>query len=271
MKKYNQSIYLLFIVSVLLTPFVMSAKIKQNINNNISVDCVIFGFDGEHLNVLLVDRTLIDKNTGKKLFSDYTLTGNHIYEDEDINEAAYRVLNDLTGLNDIYLEQFGVFANPNRLTKPNDQKWLIANNKDPNNRIITIGFYSLIATNNITLEWKGRNVQWHPINKIKELAFDHNQILNDALKALQNKLQTEPIGFELLPNKFSLTQLQRVYEVILDTTFDKRNFRKKVSRMKYLIPLNEKQTGVAHKPARLYFFSREVYEKTKRNLFDFSI
>ncbi|MBN2164677.1 MAG: NUDIX hydrolase [Marinilabiliaceae bacterium] len=241
------------------------------INPHISVDCVIFGFDDDNLNILLVDRTLKEKKTDHIIFNDFTLTGNHIYEKEDLNDAAHRILYDLTGLKNIYLEQFSVFAHPERLSKPNDKLWLINQGKDPESRIISVGYFALIATNNVTLEWKGRNVDWFPINKIKELAFDHNQILNSALKALQTKLLNEPIGFELLPEKFTLSQLQKVYEVILGTSLDKRNFRKKVSRMKYLIPLNEKQKGVAHKPAQLFVFSREIYEKTKRNVFDFSI
>jgi len=241
------------------------------INPNISVDCVIFGFDGDKLNVLLVERTLNDPKTNTILFSDLTLAGNHVYENEDLEDAAQRVLFDLTGLTNIYLEQFGVFAHPDRLHQPNDQKWLIASGRNPYNRITTVGYLSLLATDKVTLEWKGRNVKWHPVNSIGKLAFDHNQIFNKALTSLRIKLRNEPIGFELLPEKFTLTQLQKVYEVILGTTLDKRNFRKKIARMKYLIPLDEKQKGVSHKPAQLYIFSREVYERTKREMFDFSI
>lgn len=241
------------------------------LNPNISVDCVIFGFDGEQLNVLLVDRVLNDPKTGNVLFSDFTLTGNHIYEHEDLEDAAQRILFDLTGLKNIYLDQFGAFSHPDRLKKTADQKWLMASGRNPYNRIATIAFFSLLSTKKVTLEWKGRNVNWHPVSSVGELAFDHNLVLNKALVALREKLRTEPIGFELLPEKFTLSQLQKVYEVILGTALDKRNFRKKIARMKYLIPLDEKQKGVAHKPAQLYIFSRDVYEKTKRELFDFSI
>lgn len=247
-------------------------NIRQPIPNpNLSVDCVIFGFDGEQLNVLLVDRTLTDAQTGQVLFSDLTLTGNHIYEDEDLDEAAQRILNDLTGLKNIYLEQFGVFANPNRLKKTADQQWLLANGRNPNNRIATVGYFSLLSTKKVTLEWKGRNVKWYPVSTVGELAFDHNQILNKALAALRFKLLNAPIGFELLTEKFTLSQLQKVYEIILGASMDKRNFRKKIARMKYLIPLDEKQKGVAHKPAQLYVFDRGIYEKSKTEMFDFSI
>jgi hypothetical protein len=239
-------------------------------NDYISVDCVIFGYDFEKLNILVVERTLTNDN-GQVEFSDMTLTGNHVYEDETIDDAANRVLFDLTGLTGIYLEQFKVFAHPNRIKKSNDRKWLLHNGRNPDKRIISIGYFALLSTQDVILQWKGRNVKWVPYHEIKELGFDHNEILDNAIVALRNKVKHEPIGFELLPDKFTLTQLQSVCEIILDTEFDKRNFRKKTSRMKYLIPLDEKQTGVAHKPARLYMFSREVYEKTRKELFDFWI
>jgi len=243
---------------------------STNLNNYISVDCVVFGFDSEKLNVLVVDRTLKD-NDGNEEFSDLTLTGNHIYEDETIVEAADRILYDLTGLRNIYLEQFKTFAAPDRLKRENDRKWLLHDKRDPDKRIVSIGFFALLATQKVTLEWKGRNVRWMPVEEVGELAFDHNLILSEALIAMRNKLIHEPIGFELLPEKFTLSQLQKVYEIILDTSFDKRNFRKKVARMKYLISLDEKQKGVAHKPARLYMFSREVYEKTRKEILNFLV
>lgn len=243
----------------------------RTISPYISVDCVLFGYNGTELEVLIVDRTLIDEKSGNILLDDQTLTGNHVYADETIEDAAYRVLFDLTGLDNIFLEQFKTFAHPNRLKHPNDQLWLKNTNRDPDARIVTIGFYSLVATNKVKLEWKGRNVKWVPISKVGQLAFDHNLILEEALKTLRSKIKLEPVTFELLPEKFTLTQLQNAYEAIWDVELDKRNFRKKVARMKYLIQLDEKQTGVAHKPARLYVFSRDVYEKTKKELFDFTI
>ncbi|MGM0377614.1 MAG: NUDIX hydrolase [Bacteroidota bacterium] len=244
---------------------------KGIINNTISVDCVIFGFDFEKLNVLLVDRVLKDENTGEELVGDLTLTGNHIFEHESLEDAASRILFDLTGLENIYLKQFGAFCDIDRLKRPNDQKWLKANGRDPDSRIISVGYYSLLSTDEVTLKWKGRNVKWHPVSEVTELAFDHYHILQSALKALQRELLYEPIGFELLPEKFTLSQLQKLYEVVLGVELDKRNFRKKIARMKYLIPLDEKQKGVAHKPARLYMFSREVYEKTRKEVFDFNV
>ena len=242
----------------------------MNLSNYISADCVIFGYDAEKLNVLLVKRTLSDDDQTDYIF-DWTLTGNHVYEDEAIEEAANRILFELTGFPDIYLEQFKTFADPKRLLKPKDQKWLKSIGRDPERRVVAIGYFALLATQSVTIKWMGREVKWVPIKEVGELAFDHNQILDEALIALRNKMKHEPIGFELLPEKFTLTQLQNVYEQIFDAEFDKRNFRKKVGRMKYVIPLNEKQSGVPHKPAELYMFSREVFEKTKRELFDFII
>lgn len=243
----------------------------RKLNNYISVDCVIFGYNDDALQVLIVDRTLNNPQNGEEEFTDHTLTGNHIYEDETIEEAAYRVLYDLTGLKNVFLEQFKTFAHPDRLKKENDQKWLRHNGRDLEQRIVSIGFFALVESQEITLEWKGRNVKWIPLSEVGELAFDHNQILREALHSLRAKIIREPIGFELLPERFTLTQLQKVYEVILGTELDKRNFRKKIGRMKYLIPTDEKQKGVAHKPARLYVFSREVYEKTRKEQFDFTI
>ncbi|WP_068471905.1 NUDIX hydrolase [Saccharicrinis aurantiacus] len=240
----------------------------MELNNYISVDCVIFGFDGERLKVLLVDRTLSEGSTS---FTDLTLTGNHVYENEPLDAAADRVLFELTGLTNIYLEQFKTFAHPDRLTKENDIKWLQHDGRDPFQRIVSVGYFALLATDQVTLEWKGRNVQWVPVDEVGELAFDHNLILESALLSLRNKIIHEPIGFELLPQKFTLSQVQKVYEIILDTEFDKRNFRKKVARMKYLIPLDEKQKGVAHKPAQLYMFSRDVYGNTKKDLLNFIV
>lgn len=241
------------------------------INNSVSVDCVIFGFDFTHLNVLLVDRVLLDENNGKEIFRDLTLTGNHIFEEEELDDAAARILFELTGLENIYLEQFYTFGSPKRITRHNDKKWLLANGRDPNSRIFTIGYYSLLATDKVSLQWKGRNVSWVPVSEITDLAFDHMDILQKALSALRKKLINEPILFELLPSKFTLSQLQRLYEVILGIQLDKRNFRKKISRMNYLIPLEEKQKGVAHKPARLYVFDRHIYEKNRKELLDFAI
>ena len=247
------------------------SKVVTELSSYISVDCVVFGYDGEKLNVLLVERRLSKGDQVGDFESDWTLTGNHVYKNETIKEAATRVVYSLTGISKIYLEQFKTFADPGRLLAPKDQKWLKNIGKDPLTRVVSIGFFALVATQKVSLKYMGRKVIWTPLEEVGELGFDHNLILEEALSAMRSKMKHEPIGFELLPEKFTLTQLQNVYEQIFDTRFDKRNFRKKVGRMKYLIPLDEKQQGVRHKPAQLYMFSRDVFEKTKTELFDFII
>jgi 8-oxo-dGTP diphosphatase len=241
-------------------------SISHNIIPNVSLDCVIFGFDFEKLNVLLMQRELKDTKTGETLINDYTLAGYHIFDDEDLDIAANRILKDLTGLDNIYLEQFYTFGKTNRVGSEKDQLWLKHINMGFADRIVTVGYYSLIDSRNVTLRQSDRNIQWYPVDDIpqKEMAFDHKQILYKALDALRTKIKTEPVVFELLPERFTLTQLQKLYEVIFGTSFDKRNFRKKIAQMPYLIALKEKQKGVAHKPAQLYLFSREVFDKTKK-------
>ena len=243
---------------------------KHILSPNFSIDCVVFGFDSERLYVLLVERTLIDKS-GNVLLDDYTLLGNHVFNDEDLDEAAHRVLFSLTGIESIYLEQFGTFGHPERLNHPNDKLWLESINLNPDNRVITTAYYSLLYINDVKLRAGERKLLWHPVNDSIDLAYDHKEILSLALEAVRTKIRTNPIGFELLPTKFTLSQLQKLYEEILGVSYDKRNFRKKISRMNYLVPLNEKQKGVAHKPAQLFMFSKDVYEKTKKEFLDFTV
>jgi 8-oxo-dGTP diphosphatase len=243
----------------------------SEIISNISVDCVIFGFDFNQLNVLLVERKLEDEKTNEILIDDWTLTGYHILEDEDLDTAAASILKKLTGLDNIYLEQFYAFGGINRVNNPKDKLWLANQQIRFSDRIITVGYFSLIDNTSVNLSLNERNVKWFPISELPEMGFDHQEILNKALEKMRSKLCSEPIGFELLPEKFSISHLQKLYEAVLGTQFDRRNFRKKVLQMKYVIPLNEKQKAVKHKPAQLFIFSREVYEKTKIDRFDFSI
>jgi 8-oxo-dGTP diphosphatase len=247
--------------------------ISHKIVPNISVDCVVFGFDFKKLNVLLVERELKDEKSGKVLISDHTLTGYHIFDDEDLDSAASRILKGLTGLDNIFLEQFGAFGQLDRVSSPKDQLWLKSIKKGFADRIITVGYLALIDNTKVTLRLKDRNVSWFPVSEIKDmdLAFDHKFLFYKALEALQKKVKVEPIAFELLPDYFTISQLQKLYESLLGTSFDKRNFRKKVAQMHYVIPLKKKQQGVAHKPAQYYLFSREVYEKTRKGRISFII
>lgn len=247
--------------------------LSHKIVPNISVDCVVFGFDFEKLNVLLVERELKDEKTGKLLIKDHTLTGYHIYEDENLDTAAYNILSNLTGLDNIFLEQFASFGELDRVAGEKEKLWFNHINKGFAERIITVGYLALIDNTKVTLHLKDKNVAWFPVNQINgmEMAFDHKNIFYKALEALQKKVKLEPIAFELLPDYFTLSQLQKLYEALLGTSFDKRNFRKKVAQMHYVIPLKKKQKGVPHKPAQLYLFSREVYEKTSKGKISFII
>jgi hypothetical protein len=246
---------------------------EKQVHPNISVDCVIFGFDFRELNVILVERKLTDPISGEILIDDFTLAGNHVFVDEQLDAAARRVLFNLSGLHDIFLEQFYTTGDPDRLSKPLDQIWLKSINKNPYERVVSVCYYSLINSSQVAIASKDRIVLWTPVKEIKnlQLAFDHAQILQNALQALRNKLKHEPICFELLPKKFTLSQLQRLYEVVFDTEFDKRNFRKKLSKMKFIIKLEEKQVGVSHKPATYFSFDRTMYETYKSEILNFSL
>jgi len=238
---------------------------------NLSVDCVVFGFDYKTLNVLLTKRELKDPETDKVVFTDYTLQGHHVLVGENLDEAACRVLRDKTGLEDIYLEQFYTFGSKERMQGEKDQLWVKKMFPMFSSHVVSVGYFSLVDSLKIKPDLQHQETLWFPVEELPSLGFDHKEIIEKALEYLRIKLSREPIGFELLPEKFTLTQLQKLYEAILGTKMDRRNFRKKVAQMKYLIPLDEKQTGVAHKPAQVYIFSKDVYMRTKKEKFDFSI
>lgn len=238
---------------------------------NLSVDCVVFGFDQNKLNVLLTERVLKDEKTNEVYFTDYTLQGHHVLENENLDEAAIRVLKDKTGLENIFLEQFYTFGDLNRMSNERDQLWVKKTNLNIGKYVISIGYYSLVDSSKVNPDQEHQQSKWFPVDKLPQLGFDHEDIIKKALKCLRIKLSREPIGFELLPEKFTLTQLQKLYEAVLGTKFDRRNFRKKVVQMKYLIPLDEKQTGVAHKPAQVFIFSKDVYKRTKKEKLVFSV
>ena len=210
-------------------------------------------------------------SSGEVEFEDHTLLGYHINREDDLDEAAAHILYDLTGLKDIYLEQVFTAGHPNRLMKEHDQAWIKSLGLNIDNRTITIVYFSLVDTHKVKLSDTGRKARWFPIHDLPELGFDHLELVNKAMEKLKIKALLEPIVFELLPEKFTITELQRLYEAVLDTTFDRRNFRKKLMQMRYIIPLNEKQKGVAHKPAQLFFFSKEVYERTRKEKYVISL
>jgi len=231
---------------------------------NVSVDCLVFGFNFERLHILLNKRELISKETGEKLISDYTLAGHHLLENENADAAAYRILQQITGFDSINLEQFYCFSDTNRLGREKDQLWIKHLNLNIPSHVFSIGYYSLVDKNRLKLDEKHQNAHWFPIDELPELGFDHAEIIEKGIESLRKKFKQEPIAFELLPEKFTLSQLQKLYEAIAGKQMDRRNFRKKIAQYKHIIPLDEKQTGVAHKPAKVYIFSRDVYDRTKK-------
>jgi len=239
------------------------------INPHISVDCVIFGFDGQHLKVLLIERQNIDSSSGEGM--DFKLPGDFIDADEDLQSAAVRTLSELTGLNNIFLKPFGTFGRPDRISKEKDLRWLRATTGIHIERVVTSAYYSLIRLDKTKKEHAIKNsAHWFNIEDKPALAFDHDEILEFALEVLRKELRFEPIGFELLPSKFTIRQTQLVYEAILGIKLDNRNFRKKLLKAKYLIELDEKQQGVAHKPARYYRFDKMIYERSKTEFLGFN-
>ncbi len=241
----------------------------NNIIPNISVDCVVFGFDHNKLNILLTKRILQNPETGDNHFADYTLQGHHVLENEDIDKAAIRVLKEKTGLENIFLEQFHTFGDVHRIKNPKDMLWVKSLYPTVSNHVITVGYYSLVDSSKIHPDKQHDDSMWFPADNLPDLGFDHHIIIDKALNCLRIKLAREPIGFELLPDKFTISQLQSLYEAVLGKKYDRRNFRKKIMQLKYIIPLDEKQKGVAHKPAQVFIFSKDVYERTKKEKFGF--
>lgn len=217
-----------------------------------TVDNVIFGFDEGDLKVLLIKR-------GEEPYLGYwALPGYFVYQDEDLDTAAQRVLFELTGLRDVYLEQVHTFG---------------AVNRHEFGRVITVSYFSLVKISNYSLEVASiaKKARWHAVSEIKDLGFDHNEILQACLNRLKWLVRSRPLGFELLPPKFTLTELQHLYEAILETELDKRNFRKKILSMGLLIDLEETQEGVAHRPARLYMFDERRYQELLEEGFHFEL
>ncbi len=237
-----------------------------NLNPHVSVDCVIFGFHGGKLKVLLIEREEVPRSflKGHKL----KLPGNLITQSEDLDVSAIRTLKELTGLDNIFLNQFGVFSSPGRLSPPEDLAWLRRTSGLMVDRVVTIAYYSLIkiSESNIT-----ERTLWHPVDDLPELIFDHNRIIRRALEALRQEIRSEPLCFELLPKKFTIRQMQNLYEEILGESMDNRNFRKKVKPLEFIIPLAEKEREVNHKPAQLFKFDKKIYEKHRKVLSGFNL
>lgn len=244
-------------------------RTPREINPHISVDCVIFGFSKNRLKVLLIERKY--RNERGIATTDFKLPGDFIAPEEDLDQAAIRTLEELTGLKNIFLKQFGVFGHPDRIKKPIDLQWLRATTGLEINRVVTAAYYALINISESNRESAMINhASWLELDQVRDLAFDHEEIIREGLSHLQHTLRFEPIGFELLPERFTIRELQSLYEGILECRLDNRNFRKKILRSDYLVQLKEKQQGVAHKPAHFYQFDRNIYESNRSENYTFN-
>jgi 8-oxo-dGTP diphosphatase len=213
-------------------------------NSAVSIDCVLFGFDNGELKILLIERN-------EEPFKDWwALPGNLVGENESVDQSASRILHELTGLSDIYMEQYYTFGEVDR---------------HPQGRVITVAYYAMLRLGGDKalkpLTSYAKKAQWINVNELPKLAFDHQHIFDKGLEKIKRRIKHLPIAFELLQEKFTLTQVQNVYELILGKKLDKRNFRKKILSFGVLKELNEKQKGVSFRAATLYKFDKRKYAK----------
>ncbi len=221
----------------------LMAKMYQN---TFSIDNVILGFDAGALKVLLIERA------EEAFIGQMALPGNLVREDENLDDGAARILLELTGLEEAHLEQLHTFGNVDR---------------HPLGRVITVAYYSLIRISNYNLQPRStfaRKAVWINVSELPDLAFDHNIIVAKALRRIKRKLRHHPIGFELLPEQFTLRQLQELYESILQIGIDTRNFRKKILSYDFLAETGEKQKQVSHRAAKLYCFDKKRYKELEQ-------
>lgn len=207
----------------------------------ISVDCIIFGFSKGELNLLLLKRNF------EPAMGEWSLMGGFVQENESIDSAAKRVLHQLTGLENVYMEQVGAFGEVER---------------DPGERVISVAYYALINVNEYDRELvQKHNAYWANINQLPSLFFDHPKMVEQARERMKYQASNEPIGFNLLPNLFTLTQLQALYEAIYGETLDKRNFRKRVAEMDFIEKTDEIDKSGSRRGAFLYKFNGKAYRK----------
>lgn len=220
----------------------------------LTVDCVVFGLDADEadLQVMLIRRDL------PPFKGDWALPGGFVHLDETLDEAARRELQEETGITNLYLEQLYTFG---------------ALDRDPRERIVSVAYYALVRMSDHTVQaaTDAADAAWFNVHDVAKLAFDHDEIFAMALERLRGKVRYKPIGFELLPDKFTLTQLQQVYEAILGEKLDKRNFRRKVDKTGLVVETGEVQKDVAHRAARLYRFDRKQYRKLEEKGLNFEI
>jgi len=217
----------------------------------VAVDCIIFGFSEGELSLLLLKRSM------EPALGCWSLPGGFVKEHESAEEAATRVLSLLTGLDQLYMEQLRIFTEEQR---------------DPGERVLSIAYYALVNVEDYDRELvQQHNAYWRNINDLPELIFDHDDMVRSALKRLQRKASTEPVGFNLLPEKFTVPQLQALYEAIYGRSIDKRNFRKKIQTMDFLEKSEEKDKSSSKRGAFLYTFNQERYEKAINLGFSFTL
>jgi 8-oxo-dGTP diphosphatase len=218
----------------------------------LTVDCVVFAVDDDALKVLLIERAQ------PPFRGSWALPGGFVEMDETLEEAARRELHEETGLADVFLEQLFTFGEPDR---------------DPRERVVSVAYYALVkrSEHSAHAASDAKETAWFAVSKLPTLAFDHSRIVALGLERVRNKVRYEPIGFELLPKKFTLSQLQALYELVLERPLDKRNFRKRVLAMELLIETDEMQRDVAHRAARLYRFDERKYRKLKKSGFNFEL
>ena len=236
---------------------------QQLASNHISVDCVVIGFDGEQLKVLLIKRA--GEENGE-VFHDMKLPGSLIYMDEDLDGAARRVLLELTGLKNVHLTQFKAFGSKDRTKDPKDVHWLEHAMRMKVERIVTVAYLSLVKIDRaLNRGLEEHQAEWVALPDIKALAFDHNLIIREAMTFIRQYVDANPSAlFDLLPRKFTALQLRRLYELVYGKPMDVRNFHKKIALMGYVTPLDEKEQGVAHRAARYYRFDKKIYNKLRR-------
>ena len=219
---------------------------------SVAVDCVTFGLDEGDLKVLLIERKH-DPFAGS-----WALPGGFVEMNEDLETAARRELEEETHVRLSYLEQLHTYGAPER---------------DPRGRVISVAYFALVklVDHNVMADSDAKNAKWFCVNKLPKLAFDHRKIVTMARVRLEGKVRYQPIGFDLLPKKFTLSQLQKLYETILDRKLDKRNFRRKILAMNLLTELDETESGVPHRAAKLYQFNRSNYNKLVKAGFNFEL
>lgn len=232
------------------------------INSAISVDCVIFGFDGENIKVLLVRR-----RTADPLYHDreLKLPGAMIRENETLPEAAARVLEGSTGLKGLYLKQTTIFSDPRRVDE-NELEWIGQYHGIHTARVVTVGYYALVKLDRGMINYTTRQgAVWRNVDDIHHLIMDHMDILSDALTVLQKEILWSSTAFRLLPKKFTVRQLQNLLEAVFGIEIDNRNFRKKLFTSGLLIETEEFEKQVSHKPARLYMLNKSAFSAREKN------